>query len=57
MLEVVELLEGELGLEANTAGPVFVEAAEALKKVLAAESIADVAEREAQAAGASMYYI
>jgi len=57
VLEVVELLEGELGAEAATAGPVFADAADALKKVLAATSIADVAEREAQAAGASMYYI
>ena len=57
VLEVVELLEGELGAEAPAAGPIFVEAAEAVRKVLAATSITDVAEREAQAAGASMYYI
>ena len=57
VLDVVELLEGELGAEAAAAGPVFVDAADAVKKVLAATSIADVAEREAQAAGASMYYI
>ncbi len=57
VLEVVELLEGELGTEAAAAGPVFVDAIEAVKKVLEATSIAQVAEREAQAAGASMYYI
>ena len=57
VLEVVELLEGDLGVEAPAAGPVFVEAVDAVKKVLGAASIADVAEQEAQAAGASMYYI
>jgi len=55
VLEVVELLEGELGAEAN--GQVWQEATGALKGVLAATSIADVAEREAQDAGAPMYYI
>jgi Rrf2 family cysteine metabolism transcriptional repressor len=57
VLEVVELLDGELGPDAANAGPVFVEAVDAVRKVLGATSIADVAEREAQAAGASMYYI
>ena len=57
VLQVVELLEGELGAEAAANGPVWQEATDALKTVLAATSIADVAEREAQAAGAPMYYI
>jgi Rrf2 family cysteine metabolism transcriptional repressor len=57
VLEVVELLEGELGAEAPASGPLWVEAVEAVKGVLAGTSIADVAEREAQVAGASMYYI
>jgi len=57
VLEVVELLEGELGIDAAGAGPVFAEASEALKGVLGATTIREVAEREAQAAGASMYYI
>jgi Rrf2 family protein len=57
VLEIVELLEGDLGVEAEAAGPVFAEAVEAVKKVLAATTIVAVAEREAQAAGASMYYI
>jgi Rrf2 family transcriptional regulator, cysteine metabolism repressor len=55
VLEVVELLEGELGTEAN--GPVWEEATAALKAVLAGTTIAEVAERESQAAGAQMYYI
>ena len=57
VLEVVELLEGELGAEAATAGPPWTEVADAVKAVLAGTTIAQAAEREAQAAGASMYYI
>ena len=54
VLEVVELLEGELGAEAAASGQIWVEAADAVKGVLAGTTIAQVAEREA---GASMYYI
>ena len=54
VLEVVELLDGELGREATG---VFAEAAKAARDVLAATTIADVVEREAREAGASMYYI
>ena len=57
LLEVVELLEGELGADAATAGTIWVETADAVKNVLRSSTIADLAEREAQAAGASMYYI
>jgi Rrf2 family protein len=57
VLEVVELLEGELGAEAEASGLIWVEAAAAVKGVLAGATIADVAEREAQAAGSAMYYI
>ena len=57
VLEVVELLEGELGTDAAASGPVWSEAVEAVKNVLGAATIADVAEREAQAATAPMYYI
>jgi Rrf2 family transcriptional regulator, cysteine metabolism repressor len=57
VLEVVELLEGELGADAAMNGPVWTEAVEAVKSVLAGTTIADVSEREAQAAGAQMYYI
>ena len=57
VLEVVELLEGELGADAPAAGPVWADALDAVKAVLRATTIADVAEREAQAAGAPMYYI
>jgi Rrf2 family transcriptional regulator, cysteine metabolism repressor len=57
VLEVVELLEGELGADATASGPVWQEAVDAVKGVLSGTTIADVAEREAQATGAQMYYI
>jgi Rrf2 family cysteine metabolism transcriptional repressor len=57
VLEVVELLEGELGTDAAASGPPWTEAVDAVRSVLTAATIADVAEREAQAAGAAMYYI
>ena len=57
VLEIVELLEGGLGTDAAEAGSVWEEAVDAVKAVLAGTTIADVAEREAQAAGANMYFI
>jgi Rrf2 family cysteine metabolism transcriptional repressor len=56
VLEVVELLEGELGTDAGANGAVWMEAVEAVRSVLSGTTIADVSEREAQAA-APMYYI
>ena len=57
VLEVVELLEGELGSDASANGAVWTDAVEAVKSVLGGSTIAEVAEREAQASGAPMYYI
>jgi Rrf2 family transcriptional regulator, cysteine metabolism repressor len=57
VLEVVELLEGELGTDAAANGPVWSEAVDAVRTVLSATTIAEVADREAEAAGAQMYYI
>jgi Rrf2 family protein len=57
VLEVVELLEGELGAEAAASGPIWTEATEAVRGVLAAATIADVAEREARDSATPMYYI
>jgi Rrf2 family transcriptional regulator, cysteine metabolism repressor len=57
VLEVVELLEGELGAEAAEAGPVWVDASEAIRSVLRSTTIADIVEREAQAGAQPMYYI
>ena len=38
-------------------GPIWVEAVDAVKGVLGGATIADVAEKEARASGAAMYYI
>ncbi len=57
VLEVVELLEGELGTDAAANGQVWTDTVDAVRAVLGGATIADLAEREAQAAGAPMYYI
>ena len=57
VLEVVEALDGALGADAEAAGPVWVDAADALRRQLDGVTIRDVAEREARAAGAAMYHI
>lgn len=57
VLEVVEALEGSLAADASQQGEIWVEAVEALRDRLRSETIADVAQREARAAGAQMYYI
>jgi Rrf2 family protein len=54
VLEIVELLDGPLGREAQG---VFADAADAARAVLAQTTIADVIERELREAGASMYHI
>jgi Rrf2 family transcriptional regulator, cysteine metabolism repressor len=54
VLEVVELLDGPVGREAQGT---FADAADAARKVLAGTTIADVVERERREAGASMYHI
>jgi Rrf2 family transcriptional regulator, cysteine metabolism repressor len=58
VLDVVEALEGRLGADpsADTAD-VWTEAIDALRLKLQAITIAEVAQREARAAGAAMYYI
>ena len=54
VLEIVELLDGPLGADAQS---IFAEAAAAARAVLAKATISDVVERENRDAGASMYYI
>ena len=54
VLEVVELLDGPVGPNAEG---VFAEAAAATRAVLGGITIADVIERERREAGAAMYYI
>jgi Rrf2 family protein len=58
VLDVVEALEGRLGADAAAdTADVWTEAIDALRLKLKAITIAEVAQREARAAGASMYYI
>jgi len=57
VLEVVELLEGEVGAGAADLGAPWSDIAEQVRAKLAATTVADVAQREAQEAGAAMYYI
>jgi Rrf2 family transcriptional regulator, cysteine metabolism repressor len=58
VLEVVEALEGTLGADAaRQGGTLFADAIAALREQLGAVTIAEVAQREARAAGAAMYYI
>jgi Rrf2 family transcriptional regulator, cysteine metabolism repressor len=57
VLEVVELLEGEVGAGSAALGPPWSETAETVRAKLAATTVADVAQREAQEAGAAMYHI
>jgi len=54
VLEVVELLDGPVGPDAQG---IFADAAEAARKVLAQTTIADVVDRESREAGAAMYHI
>ena len=54
VLEIVELLEGPLGRDAEG---IFGDAARGAREVLAASTIADIVEREARAAGVAMYHI
>jgi len=57
LLEVVELLEGEVGAGAAALGPPWPEIADQVRAGLAGATVSDVAQREAQEAGAAMYYI
>jgi Rrf2 family transcriptional regulator, cysteine metabolism repressor len=61
VLAVVELLDGELGAdigsESGDSRDVWVHSVAALREVLGATTIADVVQREADAAGAPMYRI
>ena len=56
VLEVTELLDGELGSGPGASDHVWIEATSALRSALRATSIADLADREADA-NSPMYYI
>lgn len=61
VLEVVELLDGEVGAELDLNAPdpmgVWVNAVKALRESLGGTTVSDIVQQEAQAAGAQMYYI
>jgi Rrf2 family cysteine metabolism transcriptional repressor len=57
VLDVVEALEGSLDGDVAGQDEIWGEAIEALRARLRATTIAEIAEREARAAGAQMYYI
>ena len=57
ILEVVQALDGKVGQEAEEAGGIWAEGVAALRKVFAETTIAQVARREAEAAGSGMYFI
>ena len=57
VLEVVQSLDGKVGEEAKEAGGIWAEGIESLREVFRSTTIADIARREAEEAGAGMYYI
>jgi Rrf2 family transcriptional regulator, cysteine metabolism repressor len=57
VLEVVQALDGKIGQEADEAGGIWAEGVGSLRKVFGTTSIADIARREAEEAGAGMYHI
>ena len=57
VLEVVQALDGKVGEEADEAGGIWKEGVEALRDVFSRTTIADIARREADEAGAGMYHI
>ena len=57
VLEVVQALDGKIGQEADEAGGIWAEGVGALRKVFTQTTIAEIARREAEAAGSGMYYI
>ena len=57
VLEVVQALDGKVGEEAKEAGGIWEEGVEALREVFGSTTIADIARREVEEAGAGMYYI
>lgn len=57
VLEVVELLEGEVGQGAGAMGAPWTEISEQVRERLGGTTIGDVAQAEAHEAGAAMYWI
>jgi Rrf2 family cysteine metabolism transcriptional repressor len=57
VLEVVQALDGRVGEEGKEAGGIWAEGVDALRDVFSRNTIADIARREADAAGGGMYHI
>ena len=57
VLEVVQALDGRIGQEADEAGGIWEEGVGALRKVFERTTIAEIARREAEEAGSTMYWI
>jgi len=57
VLEVVQTLDGKVGQEADEAGGIWADGVAALRGVFSQTTIAEVARREAEDAGAGMYFI
>jgi Rrf2 family cysteine metabolism transcriptional repressor len=57
VLEVVQALDGKIGQEADEAGGIWAEGVGSLRKVFSRTTIADVARREVEGAGTTMYHI
>jgi len=57
VLEVVQALDGRIGQEADEAGGIWAEGVGALRKVFQTTTIAEIARREAEEAGSTMYWI
>jgi DNA-binding IscR family transcriptional regulator len=57
LLEEVQALDGVVGQEGKEAGGIWEEGVEALRSTFRSTSIADIARREAEEAGAGVYHI
>jgi Rrf2 family cysteine metabolism transcriptional repressor len=57
VLQVVQALDGVLGEEGKEAGGIWGDGVEALRSTFRETTIADIARREAEEAGAGMYHI
>ncbi len=57
VLEVVQALDGKIGQEADEAGGIWEEGVGSLRKVFSRTTIAEIARRESDGDGQTMYYI
>lgn len=57
VLEIVQTLDGKVGGEADEAGGIWAEGVRALRAVFSQTTLAEIARREAEEAGSTMYYI